>query len=209
MTDSDDIDKKKQIIGLFGEMKLSMELHNRGWQVHKSFIDEGLDFVISKYWCESCKCYVERLIRKEKFEGKNRKTVTNLCNKCGQDSLKIITRYLQVKTSEGVNDKENSKEFSFHPKIRYDIDDVVFYVWIAVFSDDTNNIDNSKLWYYIFNTNEVVKFDDINIATYQITDNQKTSLRINKDGVILNKGKKYDYTCFKDFLNNFECLEKL
>ena len=28
-------------------------------------------------------------------------------------------------------------------------------------------------------------------------------------GNILNKGKKYNYDCFKEFHNNFECLEEI
>lgn len=49
---------------------------------------------------------------------------------------------MQVKTSEGkgIKDKNNEllqdvRNFSFHPKIRYDLDNNVFYVWIAVFAD--------------------------------------------------------------------------
>ena len=45
--------------------------------------------------------------------------------------------------------------------------------------------------------------------TYQITDNQKTSLKINKNGNVLNKGRKYNFDCFKIFHNNFRCLEKI
>lgn len=75
-------------------------------------------------------------------------------------------------------------------------------VWIAV-------VDKTNLHYYIFNTKDVSKFDDINIDTYQITDNQKTTLRIDEKGNVLNKGKKYNYSCFKDFHNHFKCLEKI
>lgn len=48
-------EKKKQVIGLYGEMQLAMRLYNNGWQVHRSYIDEGIDFVISKYYCSRCK----------------------------------------------------------------------------------------------------------------------------------------------------------
>lgn len=55
----DDIDleneKKKLVIGLYGEMQLAMKLHALGWQVHRGYIDEGIDFVISRYYCKSCK----------------------------------------------------------------------------------------------------------------------------------------------------------
>jgi hypothetical protein len=93
----------------------------------------------------------------------------------------------------------------------------VFYVWIAVFSDNRFNNDkiddaiNDKIChFYIFNTKDVSLFDDISIDTYQITDNQKTSLKIDKNGKVLTKGIKYDYNCFNDkFYNNFELLDKM
>jgi hypothetical protein len=49
-----DKEKKKQVIGLYGEMQLAMILHEKGWQVHRSYIDEGIDFVITKYFCKCC-----------------------------------------------------------------------------------------------------------------------------------------------------------
>ena len=52
-------DKKKQVIGLFGKMNLSMELHERGWQIHKAYIDEGIDFFITKYYCKENKKYTQ------------------------------------------------------------------------------------------------------------------------------------------------------
>ena len=62
----------------------------------------------------------------------------------------------------------------------------------------------------IFNSNDINKFDDITLPTYQITDNQKTSLQINIDGKVLNKGKKYNYDCFNnEFFNNFKLLEQI
>ena len=84
--------------------------------------------------------------------------------------------------------------------------DDVFYVWIAVFTDSRGE---KKCYYYIFNTKDVMKFDNIQLDTYQVTDNQKTTLRIREsDGVILNKGKLYNYSCFNDnFFYNFDCLE--
>ena len=38
----------KLVIGLYGEMRLAMELHKRGWQVYRAYIDEKFDFVILK-----------------------------------------------------------------------------------------------------------------------------------------------------------------
>ena len=190
-------ENKKQIIGLLGEMNLSMELHERGWQVHKSYIDEGIDFMITKYYCINCEQFTEQFIKNQEYNGSNRKCVTNQCKFCERSSLKLITRFIQVKTSEGIKDK-----YSFHLKIRYDMNGRIFYVWIAV-------IDKLNLHYYIFNTKDVSKFDDLSLDTYQITDNQKTTLRINKEGIILNQGNKYSYNCFANFHNNFECLEQV
>lgn len=207
-------EKKKLVIGLYGEMQLAMKLHALGWQVHRGYIDEGIDFVISRYFCKKCKKFSNQLIRQSKFEGKSAKCVTNLCEFCKEQKLDIITKYLQVKTSEGVkiykngNVLENERHFSFHPKIRYDIDEKVYYVWIAVFANNEEDLESAKIHYFIFHSNDISKFDDITLPTYQITDNQKTTLRIDIEGNVLNKGKKYSYKCFKDFYNNFKSLEK-
>ena len=205
-------EKKKQVIGLFGEMQLAMKLHALGWQVHRGYIDEGIDFVISRYFCKKCNKFSNQLIRQSNFDGKNAKCVTNLCELCGTQKLDIVTRYLQVKTSEGKpTNKQDERSFSFHPKIRYDMDKSVFYVWIAVFANSSNDedLENAKIHYYIFHSSDISKFDDISLPTYQITDNQKTTLRINFQGKVLNKGKKYDYECFKEFFNDFKILENI
>lgn len=208
-----DEEKKKQVIGLYGEMQLAMKLHSLGWQVHRGYIDEGIDFVISKYYCKVCKKFSTQFIRQESWQGQKAKCVTNLCEFCKKTKLDIVTKYLQVKTSEGkpIYNKgvmiENVRNFSFHPKIRYDIDNCVFYVWIAVFAEN-ENLEQSIIHYYIFHSSDVSRFDDMSLPTYQITDNQKTTLRINKQGKILNNGKKYSYDCFKEFHNDFEILEK-
>ena len=200
----------KLVIGLYGEMRLAMELHKRGWQVYRAYIDEKFDFVILKSYCESCKSFKNALTREEFYKGRNRKAVTPLCETCQQDSLKMLVRFIQVKTSEGVPPKraksgEEVKEFSFHPKIRYHLaDSRVFYVWIQVWDQDTHDIN-----YYIFKTSDVERFDNLELDTYQITDNQKTTLRINKAGEVLNRGRKYDFSAFEDFHNNFKCLEEL
>lgn len=207
-------EKKKQVIGLYGEMQLAMRLHNNGLQVHRSYIDEGIDFVISKYYCSRCKKFSNQFIRQGEYTGTNAKCVTNLCESCQAQKLDIITKYLQVKTSEGKTIKKggeilkNERDFIFHPKIRYDMDKNVFYVWIAVFTDN-DELESAKIHYYIFHSSDVARFDDISLPTYQITDNQKTTLRINIAGEILNKGKKYSYECFKNFHNNFALLESL
>lgn len=204
-----DEEKKKQVIGLYGEMQLAMKLHSLGWQVHRGYIDEGIDFVISKYYCKVCKKFSTQFIRQESWQGQKAKCVTNLCEFCKKTKLDIVTKYLQVKTSEGKPSKKpNAREFSFHPKIRYDMDNCVFYVWIAVFAEN-ENLEQSIIHYYIFHSSDVSRFDDMSLPTYQITDNQKTTLRINKQGEILNNGKKYSYDCFKEFHNDFEILEKI
>ena len=121
--------------------------------------------------------------------------MTNLCEHCKTTQLQVVSRYLQVKTSEG---KETSRgdvrAFSFHPKIRYDMGNNVFYVWIAVFNDKIDK----RCHFYIFNTKDVSKFDNINLDTYQITDNQKTTLMIDPSGEVKSSGRIYDYSCFND-----------
>ncbi|SQB98548.1 Uncharacterised protein [Helicobacter fennelliae] len=63
--------------------------------------------------------------------------------------------------------------------------------------------------YYIFHSSDVSRFDNIDLNCYQITDNQKTALDINRQGEVLKDGKKYNYDCFKEFHNHFEILEKI
>jgi len=38
----------KRIIGLYGEMSLAMELHRRGWQVYRAYIDESIGLIIER-----------------------------------------------------------------------------------------------------------------------------------------------------------------
>ncbi len=203
-------DTDKRVIGLYGEMRLAMELHKRGWQVYRAYIDEKFDFVILKSYCESCKAFKNAWTREQPYGKGTRKTVTPLCETCKQDSLKMLVRFIQAKTSEGIEKKtakpgEEVKHFSFHPKIRYHlVDSRVFYTWIQVWDQDTHDIN-----YYIFKTSDVERFDDLQLDTYQVTDNQKTELPINKAGKVLKKSSKYDYSAFDDFLNNFDCLEEL
>ena len=201
-------DKKKQVIGLYGEMRLSMELHELGWQVHRAYIDEGIDFTITKYYCPVCKKYSDQYIRYTERNNKRVKCVTNLCEHCKKTELEVISRYLQVKTSEGIQTaKKDIRKFSFHPKIRYNMGKEVFYIWIAIFDNTKEKICH----FYILNTKDVEKFDNIQLDTYQITDNQKTELPIREDGVVLKKGSAktgYDYSIFnKRFYNDFDALE--
>ncbi len=210
---SEETEKKKQVIGQYGEFQLAMVLHTKGWQVHRSFIDEGIDFVITKYWCEHCRQTSNQLIKTSTYKNRKRKVVTNLCEQCEKQDLIILSRYLQVKTSEGVacNANPDIRNFSFHPKIRYILGDDIFYVWIAVFIDNTEGQESSTalLHFYIFNTKDVIKFDNLDLPTYQDTDNQKIVLRINRDGEVLNQSKRvnFNYNCFKDFYNNFNSLD--
>ena len=209
-------ERDKQVIGLYGEMQLAMSLHNRGWQVYRAYIDEKIDFVIMKSYCENCEDFKEALTREQYYKGKNRKAVTPLCKTCHQDTLKMLVRFIQVKTSDGKPQKptksgEEKKGYSFHPKIRYHLKDGrVFYVWIQVWDKDTNDIN-----FYIFKPKYVELFDNLDLPTYQITDNQKTELPITQKGKVVKQGKKlpngktYDYSVFEKFLNNFECLEEL
>lgn len=85
------------------------------------------------------------------------------------------------------------------------MDTNVFYVWIAVFANN-KDLGNANIHYYIFHSSDISRFDDISLPTYQVTDNQKTTLRINLQGEVLNRGKKYSYECFREFHNNFALL---
>lgn len=201
-------EKKKRVLEVYSEMRLSVELHDLGWLIYRAYIDEGIDFIITKYYCPECKKYSKQYIRYTNRNGKKVKCVTNLCEYCQETELEVISRYLQVKTSEGINtDKKDVRKFSFHPKIRYNMGKEVFYVWIAIF-DDTKE---KKCHFYILNTKDVEKFDNIKLDTYQITDNQKTELPIRNDGFVLKKGATstgYDYSVFNTrFYNDFGSLE--
>ena len=179
-------------------MRLAMELHQRGWQVYRAYIDEKFDFVIMKAYCHVCEDYTS--------PWKRGKTVTNLCVHCHEDSLRMLVRFIQVKSSEGKDEgRPEERTFSFHPKIRYHLaDGRVYYAWVQVWDADNVN-------FYIFPTSDVERFDDIQLPTYQIHDNQKTSLRIDKKGNVLTKPrlKDRDYSVFSDALNNFDALEEL
>jgi len=116
----------------------------------------------------------------------------------------MLIRFIQVKTSEGIrNGNPDIRKYSFHPKIRYHLaDGRVYYAWIQVWDDDHVN-------FYISHTSAVEHFDDLELATYQITDNQKTTLRISKDGKIHAQSRNYDYSVFERALNNFEVFDNL
>ncbi|MCY3628117.1 MAG: hypothetical protein F4039_05870 [Gammaproteobacteria bacterium] len=203
MSDPQQEERDKKVIGLYGEMRLAMELHNRGWQVYRPYIDEKFDFVIMRSYCHKCEQFVNALHRQDRYDGKRRNVVTNLCDLCQKDSLQMLVRFVQVKTSEGIPVNAELKRYSFHPKLRYHLaDGRVFYVWIQIWDENTVN-------YFIFNTSEVAKFDDMSLDTYQVTDNQKTELPILKDGVVLKKGRKYNYLVFEGFRNNFELFDEI
>ena len=225
MNQSDDRNKRE--IGLYGEMRFAMELHKRGWQVYRAYIDEKFDFVILKSYCEICQDFRsawkrEATYTNKKGEEKNTTTVTQLCETCHNDSLKMLVRFIQVKTSEGTPGSKVSKrvaqklniqpddeinQYDFHAKLRYHLaDSRIFYAWIQVWSRDMPDVN-----YYIFKTEDVEKFDNLELDSYQVTDNQKTRLKINRSGKVVNEGKvdKEKYRVFDKFLNNFECLEKI
>lgn len=194
-------DKNKRIIGLYGEMCLAMELHQKGWQVYRAYIDEQIDFIIARYYCKACKNFSQLETRGKKA------FLTNLCGVCKQDTLEIIVRFIQVKASEGElknPKKPDVRSYSFHAKLRSNVDDRAFYAWIALTPGREKDIPH----FYIFGHKEISRFDDVNLPSYQKTDNQKTTLRINEEGEVVTKGRKYDYSCFNnDFYNNFDKLE--
>lgn len=202
MAQGETIDKK--VIGLYGEMRLAMELHQRGWQVYRAYIDETIDFVIMKMYCDSCEVFRDAWKRETHYQGRKRTAVTNLCEVCHGDTLRIIERFIQVKTSEGVTGKRDDEQtYSFHPKIRYHLaDGRVFYVWVQVW-------DEANVNFYIFRTSDVERFDNTELGTYQVTDNQKTNLRINRDGEVLTRSKYGTAEAFREFHNDFDIFDEL
>ena len=136
--------------------------------------------------------------------------MANLCDICNEAKVRNIVRFIQVKTSEGIRSDKNVDKFSFHAKLRHHVDPRTFYVWIAVHPGELGErIDKKRLCYYVFPYDDVEKFDDIELPSYQITDNQKTTLRINAECEVVNKGSIHNYDCFREFHDNFEILEKI
>ena len=193
-----------KITGLHGEMRLAMELHQRGWQVYRAYIDETIDFVIMKTYCDTCMEFRAAWRRETQYMGRKKAVVTNLCELCRRDSLRMIERFIQVKTSEGVPSKrEDERTYSFHPKTRYHLaDGRVFYVWVQVW-------DESNVNFYIFRTSDVERFDNIELDAYQVTDNQKTNLRINREGEVLTRSKYGTADAFREFHNDFDIFDEL
>lgn len=205
---------EKRVIGLYGEMRLAMELHRKRWEVYRAYIDDRFDFVIMKCYCDVCKDFRQPLQRNSQYGNSSRKVVTNLCAECKSDSIRMIVRFIQVKTSEGAvkNNRDNELTYSFHPKIRYHLaDERVFYVWIQVWDEDSSRSEDTvQVNYFIFKTDEVSKFDNISLASYQKTDNQKLNLRLDKDGNVLNARSKYNISKhFKRYRNDFDILDQI
>ena len=78
----------------------------------------------------------------------------------------------------------------------------MFYVWIVVW-------DKKNVHFYIFKPEQVQEFDDLSLDSYRITDNQKTTLRISQEGEVKNRGRKHDYSSFKEFNNNFAVFNEV
>ncbi|CAJ2377663.1 MAG: conserved hypothetical protein [Arenicellales bacterium IbO2] len=183
----------KRVIGLYGEMALAMELHARGWQVYRAYIDEQVDFVIARYYCTKCKDF-SGLEKRAKGKGA---FPTDLCQKCKTKSLRFVFRLIQVKASEGVDPSgpDDARKFSFHAKLRSNVDDRAFYAWIAIFKQGPKK--RPKSHFFIFHHKDIERFDDLELDSYQKTDNQKTTLRISPDGTVKNRSLKgYDYDAF-------------
>ena len=181
-----------------------MRLHKRGWQVYRAYIDSNVDFILTKYWCTHCKKYAE-IEKRKKTKGE---FPTDCCAKCLKPKLIFIMRFIQVKTSEGISAKRsNKRSYSFHAKLRSNIDPRAFYAWIALVPTDDPNIVEPH--FYIFHHTEIGKFDNLDLPSYQKTDNQKTTLHIDGTGKITNKGRKHSFDCFNDeFYDNFDKLDK-
>ena len=203
-------EEKKQIIGLLGEMHLAMRLHDRGWQVYRAYIDSNVDFILTKYWCRTCKKHTN--VEKRKIPGeKKRFFPTDCCASCLNPTLMFDVRFIQVKTSEGkINKKRKKKtserDYSFRVKLRSNIDPRSFYAWIALVPTDEGIMEPHC---FIFRHDEANKFDNLELDTYQKKDNPKTTLHINKEGRVIKKGRTHSYDCFNDdFYNNFEKLDE-
>ncbi|MCY4320882.1 MAG: hypothetical protein OXC37_00535, partial [Bdellovibrionaceae bacterium] len=151
----DDLDKK--LIGLYGEMELAIKLHKEGWQVYRAYIDELIDFVISRYYCLKCKKYTELFVKETQYNRKKRKCRTNLCAYCKKNQIEIRTKFIQVKSSAG----NNKGIFSFHPKLSYDIKDI-FCVWIFI-KNAKIQTKPIKCNFFIFKGEPIKKFDNINL----------------------------------------------
>ena len=213
----------KRVIGIVGETLTALELHQKGWQIYQPIVDDQIDLVITRYYCKHCKKYSglfeKPMLNKNrnpilKSNNKQKTFISNLCEKCKKSDLIFIVRYLQVKTSEGVPQKARkprhpgAKEYSFHAKLRHNVDPRSFYVWVAI-------LDNKTPSFYVFGHSEINKFDDISLPSYQDSDNQKTTLRIDTTtGQVLNQAKIQgrSYSCFndpKEFFDNFDKLDKI
>ena len=203
-----DTGPKKQVVGLLGEMSVAMVLHERGWQVYRPVLDENIDFVLTRYYCADCKEFTELFVRNSKINGTWRKAVTNLCATCEGAKVRNIVRFIQVKTSDGVRSSgSKTGSFSFHAKLRHHVDPRTFYIWAAVHPGE--RIDKRTLCYYVFHHSDVARFDNLELASYQKTDNQKIALRINDDCDVENQGRIHSYDCFGDFLDNFAVMDEI
>lgn len=213
----------KRVIGIVGETLTALELHEKEWQVYQPIVDDQIDLVITRYYCKHCQKYSglfeKPMLNKDrkpimKSDNKQKTFISNLCKKCQKNELIFIVRYLQVKTSEGVPQKARNprypgaKEYSFHAKLRHNVDPRSFYVWVAI-------LDNRRPSFYVFRNDELNKFDDTSLPSYQDSDNQKTTLRIDTtDGQVLNEakieGRSYHFfNDTKEFFQNFDKLEEI
>ena len=72
-------------------MRLAMELHQRGWQVYRAYIDETIDFVILKTYCESCKAFRVRLEARGSLQGKQ--------EGCGHEPVRCSATRIRLRIS--------------------------------------------------------------------------------------------------------------
>ena len=183
-----------------------MKLHSRGWQVHRAYIDSHTDFVLSKYWCKNCNSY-QQLEKRKKPRGGD--FPTDCCATCLSPSLYSVIRFVQAKTSEGIPFKNDIgvRKYSFHAKLRSNVDPRAFYVWIALVPAP---IEGQEFFqhFFVFHHSEIARFDNLNLDSYQTTDNQKITLTIDREGNVLNQGRVHDFSCFQEFYNNFEVLDQ-
>ena len=74
----------------------------------------------------------------------------------------------------------------------------LYCIWIFI-RNYNNPKKPIKCDFFVFEGFEIAKIDNINLDCYQITDNQKISLKIDDEGNIKTKGVWKQLNHFKDF----------
>lgn len=210
-------DREKVAIGHFGEQAIASNLERIGWEVSVPILGGNIDLTISRYFCVGeCKEPTRLWKLQQNNDGyrlqqqnTRHKAVLDKCEKCKEKTVRKQVRFIQVKASTGKDKGNKGIDFSFHPKLRYHADPRTFYVWMAIFHDYGEPLENSQFYTYIFHGDDVNKFDNIGLDSYQRTDNQQIHLYIDKEtGQVTNSPSRY--SCFHDeFLNAWDKLDRI